>query len=148
MITVRVSPDDFDAGKEIAALSYLGGGAVSSFIGQVRGDGDIVALELEHYPGMTEKALQEIAETAVQRWLLNGATIVHRIGKMKLGEQIVLVCTCADHRQAALESCSYIMDQLKTDAPFWKKQWRSDGIGSWVKERESDLKAAKKWKTD
>jgi len=146
MITNRVSEDDFDAGREIQALSKLGGGAVANFIGLVRADGSIQALELEHYPTMTEKALHEIATVADKKWPLHGITIVHRVGKLALGEQIVLVCTASDHRHAALDACSYIMDRLKTDAPFWKKEWRADGSGAWVEERQSDLDAARNWK--
>ena len=145
MIKVSISHQDFDAGREIAALSELGGGAVTSFVGQVRADGQVEVLELEHYPAMTEKALHEIANTAAERWPLHGITIIHRVGKMSLGENIVLVCTCSDHRSAALQACSYIMDRLKTDAPFWKKQWNKDGSGEWVDERQTDLNAAKKW---
>lgn len=145
MITVKISAEDFDVGAEISNLSQLGGGAVASFIGQVRGDEEVEALELEHYPRMTEKALCDIAETADERWPLHGITIVHRVGKMTLGEQIVLVATCSDHRQAALDACSYIMDRLKTDAPFWKKEWRKDGSSEWVEERKSDLAAKEKW---
>ncbi len=145
MIKVEVYADDFDAGFEISKLSALGCGAVASFIGLVRGDGDVEALELEHYPVMTQKALRDIAETANGRWPLHGITIVHRVGKMSLGEQIVLVCTCSDHRSAALDSCSYIMDRLKTGAPFWKKQWFKDGRSEWVEERQSDLDAKGRW---
>lgn len=148
MIKIEVRFESFDAGREISGLSELGGGAVASFVGQVRGDGKVVALELEHYPVMTEKALRDIAETADDRWPLHGITIIHRVGKMTLGEQIVLVCTSSDHRKAALESCSYIMDRLKTDAPFWKKQWRQDGSSEWVEERQSDLDAKDKWRAD
>lgn len=148
MIQIKVAAEDFEAGIEVSRLSELGGGAVASFIGQVRGDDEIEALELQHYPGMTEKALQDIAETADDRWPLHGITIVHRIGKLGLGEQIVLVCTSSDHRQAALEACSYIMDRLKTDAPFWKKQWLTDGSAAWVEERQSDIDAKDKWQVD
>lgn len=148
MIKIEVRFESFDAGREISGLSELGGGAVASFVGQVRGDGKVVALELEHYPVMTEKALRDIAETADDRWPLHGITIIHRVGKMTLGEQIVLVCTSSDHRKAALESCSYIMDRLKTDAPFWKKQWHQDGSSEWVEERQSDLDAKDKWRAD
>ena len=145
MITIRISEDDFDAGAEIKALSKLGGGAVASFIGVVRGDGDVKGLELEHYPAMTEKALREIADISDEKWPLRGITIIHRVGKLALGDQIVLVCTASDHRQAALEACSYLMDRLKTDAPFWKKEWQEDGSGKWVEERQTDLDALKKW---
>lgn len=145
MIKILVRGDDFDAGAEITNLSALGGGAVASFIGQVRGDGEFEALELEHYPAMTEKALRKIAEKADEQWALHGVTIIHRIGRLKVGEQIVLACTCSDHRQAAIESCSFIMDQLKTVAPFWKKEIKKDGSESWVEERQSDIAAAKSW---
>lgn len=145
MIKILVRGDDFDAGAEITNLSALGGGAVASFIGQVRGDGELEALELEHYPAMTEKALRKIAEKADEQWALHGVTIIHRIGRLKVGEQIVLACTCSDHRQAAIESCSFIMDQLKTVAPFWKKEIKKDGSESWVEERQSDIAAAKSW---
>lgn len=145
MINISVSESDFNAGLEIEKLSALGGGAVTSFVGQVRGDPGLAALELEHYPAMTNKALFDIARTADQKWSLHGITIIHRVGKLPLGAQIVLVCTSSDHRQASLEACSYIMDRLKTDAPFWKKQWLSDGTADWVEERQSDLKAAQNW---
>jgi molybdopterin synthase catalytic subunit len=145
MITVLVSESDFNAGHEIGKLSALGGGAVASFVGQVRGDPGLEALELEHYPAMTDKALLDIANTADQKWALHGITIIHRVGKLPLGAQIVLVCTSSDHRQASLEACSYIMDRLKTDAPFWKKQWLTNGTAAWVEERKSDLAAAQNW---
>lgn len=145
MIKVEVGDQDFDVGFEVNQLSVLGGGAVASFVGQVRGDENVEALELEHYPLMTERTLHEIAKTAEKRWPLHGITILHRVGRMELGAQIVLVCTCSDHRQAALDACSYIMDRLKTDAPFWKKEWRKNGSSNWVEERKSDLAAKDKW---
>lgn len=145
MISITVQHDSFDSGAEADRLSALGGGAISSFVGQVRGDGNLYALELEHYPAMTEKALRKIAMKALDQWALHGVTIIHRVGRLRVGEQIVLVCTCSDHRQAAIEACSYIMDQLKTIAPFWKKEILCDGSENWVKERQSDLDAAKSW---
>lgn len=145
MIKISVIESDFDAGAEIKDLSTLGGGAVASFLGQVRGDGNLAALELEHYPAMTEKALRKIADKAASQWNLYGITIVHRVGRLKIGEQIVLACACSDHRQAAIEACSYIMDQLKTVAPFWKKEISHDGSESWVEERKSDIDAAERW---
>lgn len=145
MIKIAVITGDFDAGAEIKNLSALGGGAVSSFVGQVRGDGDLAALELEHYPAMTEKALRKIADKAAKKWTLRGITIIHRVGRMEVGEQIVLACTCSDHRQAAIEATAYIMDQLKTAAPFWKKEINRNGGESWVSERQSDIEAAKSW---
>ncbi|GAB5488583.1 MAG: molybdopterin synthase catalytic subunit MoaE [Parasphingorhabdus sp.] len=145
MIKIEISAENFDVGSEVAELSARGGGAIASFIGQVRGDEHLEALELEHYPAMTKTSLFSIAETADKRWSLHGITIVHRVGRMNLGDQIVLVCTSSDHRQAALEACSYIMDRLKTDAPFWKKQWYADGSSEWVDERQSDIDAKNKW---
>lgn len=145
MIKISVIEGDFDAGDEIKSLAALGGGAVSSFVGQVRGDGNLAALELEHYPAMTEKALRKIAENAAEKWTLRGISIIHRVGRLQVGEQIVLACTCSDHRQTAIEACSYIMDQLKTVAPFWKKEIGQDGSESWVEERQSDVDAAAGW---
>lgn len=145
MIKISVTEDDFDTGAEIGSLSALGGGAVASFVGQVRGDDRLHALELEHYPAMTEKALRKIAEQAAKNWTLHGITIIHRVGRLQIGEQIVLACACSDHRQAAIEACSYIMDQLKTVAPFWKKEIGQDGSERWVEERQSDIDAAKSW---
>ncbi|GAA0469911.1 molybdopterin synthase catalytic subunit MoaE [Parasphingorhabdus litoris] len=145
MISIAVQEHDFDAGAEINRLSARGGGAISSFVGQVRGDHKLHALELEHYPAMTEKALRGIAVRASEKWELHGITVVHRVGRLQLNEQIVLVCTCSDHRQNAIAACSFIMDQLKTIAPFWKKEIFEDGSENWVEERQSDLQAAKDW---
>ncbi len=147
MISITVQENDFESGAEINRLAAIGGGAISSFVGQVRGDGKLRALELEHYPAMTEKALRKIAVKASEQWALHGITIIHRVGRLQVGEQIVLVCTCSDHRQAAIEACSYIMDQLKTVAPFWKKEILQDGTENWVEERQSDLDAAQYWKS-
>jgi len=146
MIKILVTPDKFDVGTEIEKLSTLGGGALASFVGQVRSDDNIQVLELEHYPAMTEKSLYDIAASADQNWSLHGITIIHRIGKLEVGQPIVLVCTGSDHRQASFDACSYIMDRLKTDAPFWKKQWFKDGSEQWVEERQSDLDAIQAWK--
>lgn len=145
MIKISVSAADFDAGAEIRKISELGGGAVASFTGQVRGDGNLLALELEHYPAMTEQALRAIADEAAAKWPLHGITVIHRIGRLEVGDQIVLVCTGSDHREAAISACSFIMDKLKTVAPFWKKEIWQDGSGSWVEERQSDLDAAADW---
>jgi molybdopterin synthase catalytic subunit len=145
MIKIEILEDDFDAGAEIRKVSALGGGAVASFVGQVRGDDRLAALELEHYPAMTKKALRKIANIATQKWDLHAIVIVHRVGRLAVGEQIVLACASSDHRQAAIEACSYIMDQLKTVAPFWKKEIMQDGSESWVEERQSDLEAAQNW---
>ncbi|WP_417590621.1 molybdenum cofactor biosynthesis protein MoaE [Parasphingorhabdus sp.] len=146
MIKIEVGPADFDVGSETQYVARHGGGAIASFIGQVRDDSNLETLELEHYPAMTQKALQEIAETARSDWSLHAVTIIHRIGKLSVGENIVLVVTGSDHREAAIESCSFIMDRLKTVAPFWKKETRAGGATKWIEERESDLAAAEKWK--
>lgn len=146
MIRIVVEPVDFDIGAETLAVAGQGGGAIASFVGQVRDDGNLQSLELEHYPAMTHKALREIAETAVSDWSLHAVTIIHRVGKLAVGENIVLVVTGSDHREAAIESCAFIMDKLKTVAPFWKKETRADGTINWVEERASDVEASEKWK--
>ncbi|MEP3227399.1 MAG: molybdenum cofactor biosynthesis protein MoaE [Parasphingorhabdus sp.] len=146
MIKISVQKSDFDAGLEISKLSELGGGAVSSFVGQVRGDKQLQALELEYYPAMTEKALREIAKQATGKWPIHGLVIIHRVGRMAIGDQIVLTGVCSDHRHAAISACSFLMDQLKTVAPFWKKEIMSDGVEKWVDERQSDIDAAQNWR--
>ena len=146
MIETRVQTADFDMGAELARFDTSGVGAVASFAGLVRGDGGVRALELEHYPGMTEAALAKLAQEAQARWRLAGALIVHRVGRLELGERIVLAATASAHRAAAFEACAYLMDRLKTDAPFWKKEYRDDGgAGRWVAQRESDTTAAAAW---
>lgn len=145
MIKVEVGPADFDIGAETLAVAGQGGGAIASFVGQVRDDGNLKTLELEHYPAMTDKALREIAETAQADWSLHAVTIIHRVGKLSVGENIVLVVTGSDHREAAIEACSFIMDKLKTVAPFWKKETRTDGATKWIEERASDIEASGKW---
>lgn len=145
MIKVEAGPEDFDIGAETRRVASHGGGAIASFVGQVRDDGNLKTLELEHYPAMTDKSLRQIAETAQADWPLHAVTIIHRVGKLSVGENIVLVVTGSDHREAAIESCSFIMDRLKTVAPFWKKEITSAGDTKWVEERESDVKASEKW---
>lgn len=144
MIRVAVQPEPFSVDAELAPLEALGGGAVASFIGLVRSDGGVETLTLEHYPGMTEAALRRLAEDAAARWSLLGATIIHRVGTMRQGERIVLVATCAPHRRDALDACAYLIDRLKTDAPFWKREARADEE-RWVEPRASDDVAADKW---
>ena len=145
MIKVETGMADFDIGSETQDVARHGGGAIASFVGQVRDDGNLQSLELEHYPAMTQKALYGIAETAKADWSLHAVTIIHRVGKLAVGENIVLVVTGSDHRKAAIEACSFIMDRLKTVAPFWKKEVRIDGTDQWVEERRSDVEAAKQW---
>jgi molybdopterin synthase catalytic subunit len=144
MIRVSIDPAPIELALELAALEERGAGGVASFTGVVRGDGGVTALELEHYPGMTEDALCTLAETAMDRWNLLGVTILHRVGRMETGERIVFIGTAAAHRREALEACAYLIDRLKTDAPFWKREWRGDSA-SWVEARASDEAAAERW---
>lgn len=145
-ITVRVAPDRFDTGEELRPLNDLGGGAVASFAGIARKDGDVTAITLEHYPAMTEASLHQLCEEAVSRWGLLGCVLLHRVGRMEVGEGIVLVGTAAPHREAALEACAYLIDRLKTDAPFWKKEHLRDGTDNWVEAKASDNARAEKWR--
>jgi len=148
---VRIQAEDFDAGAEMARLR--GGnprvGAVASFIGVARdvNDGTSVAtLALEHYQGMTEKALEKILEEARSRWRIIDALIVHRIGELKPTDQIVLVVVTSEHRGEAFAACEFVMDYLKTRAPFWKKEQTPEGT-RWVEARGSDDEAAARWKS-
>ncbi len=148
-MTVRVQQDDFDVGAELAALSAgnhaIGG--IASFVGVVRdvaGDAQVAAMTLEHYPGMTERALAEIAAEARQRWPLEACLIIHRYGRLEPGDRIVMVATASAHRQAALEACAFLIDWLKTKAPFWKLEETAAGA-KWVDARDTDDQAAKRW---
>jgi molybdopterin synthase catalytic subunit len=144
MIRIVVSAEPIDLAAELAAAEASGAGAIASFTGLVRADDSVTELELEHYPGMTEAALTELAETAAQRWSLLGATVVHRVGRMRLGERIVFVGTAAHHRREALDACAFLIDRLKTGAPFWKRERR--GIeAAWVEAKASDDHAAERW---
>jgi molybdopterin synthase catalytic subunit len=144
MIRVSVQRATFDMAAETLALEAAGVGAVASFTGIVRGDDGVTAIELEHYPGMTEASLRDICDTAQARWNLSGCTILHRVGRMKLGEPIVLVVTASPHRAAALEACAFLIDRLKTDAPFWKKEYRGDCV-NWVEQKMGDVARADRW---
>ena len=146
---IRVQEQDFDPGAEIAALTAgrrdIGG--VVSFTGLVRdlvGDKKIDAMTLEHYPGMTEKQLAEIEAEANRRWELAASLIVHRHGRLEPGDRIVLVVTASPHRDAAFDACRFLIDWLKTKAPFWKLE-ESDAGGQWVKAQASDDHAAARW---
>ena len=146
---VSVQAEDFDAGAEIAALSAGRDdvGAVASFVGLVRADkadGAVQAMTLEHYPGMTEKALEGIVAEAQGRWDLLGVRVIHRVGRLLPGDRIVFVGVASSHRGHAFAACEFIMDYLKTRAPFWKKEETGDG-GRWVDARESDDRAAQRW---
>jgi molybdopterin synthase catalytic subunit len=148
MTRIAVQREDFDVGIELARLEGFGNGAVASFTGLVRGKGGLSELTLEHYPGMTEAVLQGLADAAAVRWALDGVTIIHRIGAMAPGERIVFVGTASPHRAAAIEACSFLIDRLKTDAPFWKQERFVDGHVLWVEARESDNDAAARWHID
>jgi molybdopterin synthase catalytic subunit len=148
-MAVRIQTEDFDAGAEIAALRRGNPkvGAVASFIGVCRdaNDGDAVSkMTLEHYPGMTEKALEKIVDEAKQRWNVMDVLVVHRVGELKPTDQIVLVVVTGAHRGEAFAACEFIMDYLKTRAPFWKKEQTPQGT-RWVEARTSDDAAAGRW---
>ncbi len=147
--TVRVQTAEFDLSAELAALTSgrteIGG--IGSFIGVVRDDPahPLESLTLEHYPGMTEAAMTEIAQQACQRWSLLGCCVLHRVGRLTPGDGIVLVLTAAAHRQAALDSTAFLIDWLKTRAPFWKQERFTDGAARWVDARHADDEAASRW---
>ena len=145
MIVCRVQHEPFDA-AEVAALTAGRSdvGAVVSFTGLVRGDDDLLSLTLEHYPAMTERALAAIAAEAEARWPLLGGIVVHRVGRLLPGEAIVLVVTLSAHRAAAFQAAEFLMDWLKTKAPFWKAEERGRGV-RWVEARAGDDAAAARW---
>ncbi len=146
---IRVQEEDFDVGAEIAALvrgNHKIGGVVT-FVGLVRevtGGAPIEAITLEHYPGMTERGLAKIEAEANRRWPLSASLIVHRCGRLEPGERIVLVITASAHRRAAFEACEFLVDWLKTKAPFWKLEETGEG-GRWVEARGADAAAAERW---
>jgi molybdopterin synthase catalytic subunit len=144
MIEVRVQAEPFDIATEMALIGAGGAGAIASFTGIVRADDGVTGIELEHYPAMTEASLGALASEAASRWSLIGCTLIHRFGPMAVGEAIVLVITSAPHRVEALEACSFLIDRLKTDAPFWKKEYRG-GQAEWVEAKASDTDRASKW---
>lgn len=150
MATIRVQQADFDVSAELAALT--GGrtdmGGIGCFVGTVRDDEAgrrIAAMVLEHYPAMTERAMSRIAEEAERRWSLLGCTLVHRVGRLRPGENIVLVLAAAAHRQPALDATAFLIDWLKTKAPFWKREEFADGSADWVAARDADDAAAARW---
>lgn len=147
MSEISVQEADFDVGAEIAALTAdeREAGALASFIGLVRADGEVQAMTLEHYPGMTEKALAEIVAEAKRRWRIRRVRIIHRVGRLLPGENIVFVGVTASHRQEAFAACEFLMDYLKTQAPFWKKEETARG-SRWVEARQTDDLAAARWR--
>jgi molybdopterin synthase catalytic subunit len=148
-MSVRVQTQDFDAGAEIAALRRSNPriGAIASFIGVVRdvNEGDSVSeMTLEHYPGMTERALEQIVAEAKSRWNIIDVLVVHRVGRLAPADQIVLVVVTGAHRGEAFAACEFVMDYLKTRAPFWKKEATTEGA-RWVEARAADDQAAERW---
>ena len=148
-VTIRIQEADFDVAQEIATLSRgrTDIGAVVSFSGICRGGDDgktLAALTLEHYPGMAEAEIERHAATAMARWPLAGLTVIHRVGRIVPGENIVLVLAASAHRQAAFEAAEFLMDYLKANAPFWKREESADGT-SWVEARQHDDAAAARW---
>jgi molybdopterin synthase catalytic subunit len=145
MNSVRLQAGPFDAGAELARLDALGGGGVASFTGVVRGDGGLLELYLEHHPTMTLRVMEELADWARERWSLIGVTAIHRHGPLRPGEPIVFVATASRHRGSALEACAALIDRLKTEAPFWKRERFADGRALWVEPRTADDAAAARW---
>jgi molybdopterin synthase catalytic subunit len=149
-MSVRVQPGDFDIGAEVAHLTAgrTDIGAVVTFTGTVRegsGEQAIASMTLEHYPGMTEDELARVEAEANARWPLQASLIVHRVGTLRPGDNIVLVVTASAHRQAAFDAAAFLMDYLKTRAPFWKKEVGLDGRERWVDAKDSDDRAAERW---
>ena len=148
IINIRITSEAIDINKEFEILSALqNAGAVVTFTGQVRGGtgaDTLLAMELEHYSGMTEASIQGIADEAIARWPLLGINVVHRVGRLLPGEPIVFVGTASEHRAAAFAAAEFIMDYLKTRAPFWKKEITASGE-LWVDARETDTQAARRW---
>jgi len=149
-MAVRVQAEDFDVGRETAALTAgrTDIGAIVTFTGTVRGEAKgrpIVSMTLEHYPGMTEAELERVEAQAHERWPLDASLIIHRYGELKPGDNIVLVIAASRHRHAAFEAAAFLMDYLKSRAPFWKKETGVDGTGHWVDAREADEAALARW---
>jgi molybdopterin synthase catalytic subunit len=148
-VTIRIQEDDFDIAREISALTSgrTDIGAVVSFSGICRADEDsakVAALTLEHYPGMAEEEIRRHADEAISRWPLDGITVIHRVGRLMPGQNIVLVVTASQHRPAAFEAAEFLMDYLKTSAPFWKKEESATGT-AWVEAEARDDAAAARW---
>jgi molybdopterin synthase catalytic subunit len=150
MARIKVQTEDFDVGAEFAALTAgrtdIGG--VGCFVGTVRDsaqDQSVAGMTLEHYPAMTQRAIERITDEAEQRWGLLGCTVIHRVGRLSAGDNIVLVLAAAAHRQPALDATGFLIDWLKTRAPFWKKEEFTDGCTRWVEAHEADDAAAARW---
>ena len=148
-VRIRIQAESFDAGAEIARAhaNAPAVGAVASFVGVVRDENDehsVGSMRLEHYPGMTERAIERIVHDARERWTLSAVTVIHRVGALSPGDPIVLVVAASSHRGEAFRACEYVMDFLKTKAPFWKKESTPEGE-RWVETRCSDFEAAGRW---
>lgn len=144
MIRVSVQHEPIDIVTELSAIENMGAGAVATFAGHVRADDGVTGLELEHYPGMTDAALTALAVAAAARWTLLAVSIVHRVGQMTIGDRIVWIATAAPHRGDALAACAALIDQLKTNTPFWKNELRGSKR-RWVEHRAADETAARRW---
>ena len=146
---IRVQKEDFDVNDELEALVREGAnvGAIATFVGIVRGDDGLTGMLLEHYPGMTEREIARHVDEANARWPLDGVTIIHRTGRLRKGERIVLVAVTSRHRGAAFEACQFLMDYLKTKAPFWKEEERG-ATRDWVGAKSSDDRAAERWRKE
>lgn len=145
---ISIQHQDFNLQDEISVLRQQNVGAIVSFVGLVRetaSHGRVTAIELEHYPAMTQKYLEGIVTQAQQRWPLLGVRVIHRIGYLAASEQIVLVAVASQHRLAAFEAAAFIMDFLKTQAPFWKKEY-IDGTAHWVDAKQADMSAIERWR--
>jgi molybdopterin synthase catalytic subunit len=147
---VAIQHEDFDLAKECDALRAGDDrvGAVCSFVGTVRGSGDVTAMELEHYPGMTDKAIEGMVDEAFKRFDIFGVRVIHRIGALNPGDQIVMVAVTSAHRHESFQACEFLMDYLKTQAPFWKKEHTGQGastVAKWVDARSSDDAALARW---
>ncbi|ANI76948.1 molybdenum cofactor biosynthesis protein MoaE [Sphingobium sp. EP60837] len=145
MKRISIQAEDFDAAAELAALEETGGGGVASFTGIVRGGNGLTALELQHYPAMTAQQVERIVDDAMARWPLLGVRVIHRFGRLSPGERIVFVGTASRHRTAALESCAFLIDWLKSEAPFWKKEHFAEGNATWVEAKAEDEAKARRW---
>ena len=142
---IRIQPEPFDMAALLAGFG-AGAGAIVTFTGLVRDDtGQMTALELEHYPGMTEKAVRDIAARAATRWNLIDLAVIHRFGRLDVGEPIMAVATAARHRAEAFAAAEYLMDYLKSRAPFWKREIGGDGPGAWVAAKDADEDALTRW---
>ena len=142
---IVIQHEPFDLGREVGDLSREGVGAIATFTGHVRAEEGLEALILEHYPGMTEREIARHAEEAARRWTLLGVTVIHRVGELKPGDPIVLVAVAAAHRGDAFAACEFLMDQVKTQATFWKQQ-RRGGETVWLGPKPADDKRAERWK--